>query len=147
MLQTTSDQVIYKTRAVGPSTFVKAPLLPTARQLRKRWNQRIQLLGNDIAFFDQSPGRYRLINHAVVVGQLASIQQIKLPPFKVNKLILILEKYLHQPPLRPALEPWQFCWGQLAARSQGNLGFCQRYCARPNLRHLPALPALRDAWL
>ena len=147
MLQTTSDQVIYKTRAVGPSTFVKAPLLPTARQLRKRWNQHIQLLGSFFVFFDQSPGRYRLINHAVVVGQLASIQQIKLPPFKVNKLILILEKYLHQPPLRPALQPWQFCWGQLAARSQGNLGFCQRCCARPSLQHLPALPALRGAWL
>src|SRR5574344_1756230 len=97
MLQTTSDQVIYKTRAVGPSTFIKAPLLPTARQLRKRWNQRIQLLGNGIAFFDQSPGRYRLINHAVVVGQLASIQQIKLPPFKVNKL-LELDVIAQSPP-------------------------------------------------
>ena len=113
MLQTTSDQVIYKTRAVGPSTFVKAPLLPTARQLRKRWNQRIQLLGNGIAFFDQSPGRYRLINHAVVVGQLASIQQIKLPPFKVNKLILILEKYLHQPPLRPTPGLWPILFSSI----------------------------------
>lgn len=147
MLQTTSDQVIYKTRAVGPSTFIKAPLLPTARQLRKRWNQRIQLLGNGIAFLNQPSRNHRATNHAVVVGQLSSIHQRKMSSFKVNKLILILEKYLHQPPLRPALQPWQFCWGPLAARSQGNLGFCQRYCARPNLRHLPALPALRDAWL
>ena len=87
MLQTTSDQVIYKTRAVGPSTFIKAPLLPTARQLRKRWNQHIQLLGNGIKFLNQPSRSHRAINHAVVVGQLASIQQIKLPPFKVNKLL------------------------------------------------------------
>ena len=97
MLQTTSDQVIYKTRAVGPSTFIKAPLLPTARQLRKRWNQHIQLLGNGIAFLNQPSRSHRAINHAVVVGQLASIQQIKLPPFKVNKL-LELDVIAQSPP-------------------------------------------------
>lgn len=85
MLPINSDPIIVKTRAVGPSTFSKEPLLPTARQLRQKWNQRIQLLGNGIALFDL-PGRsHRAVNHTMVVGQTSGIHQRKLPPFKVNK--------------------------------------------------------------
>lgn len=87
MLQITSDQLLYKSQAVGPSMLFREPLLPTARQLRKRWDQRIQLLGNGVVFFDQPCRSYGTVNRAVVVGQIASIQQRKLPPFQLNKLL------------------------------------------------------------
>lgn len=105
MLYTPIKQVIYKTQVIGPCMLFKEPLLTTARQLRKRWDQRILLLGNGVALFNQPRGSNAAVNHTVVVGRLACIQQRKLPPLKVNKLLSFgviaqsMPGVIHLPPL------------------------------------------------